>query len=104
MPLSGEFEGSAWTEIYGSYAQTIIDDGRRVLNVGITLKLNHAVAGAYANSQGINYVPNPVENGTGYTVTTGSLQYGYSKNFDAIDNSMSARPIGKLFYKTDTQG
>src|SRR5664279_2798684 len=54
LPLSGDFEGSAWTEIYGSYAQTIIDDGRRLLNVGITLKLNHAIAGGYANSQGVN--------------------------------------------------
>src|SRR6185312_1355614 len=40
LPLSGDFAGSVCTEIYGSYAQTIIDDGKRLLNVGITLKLN----------------------------------------------------------------
>ncbi len=104
LPLSGEFEGSAWTEIYGSYAQTIIDDGKRLLNVGITLKLNHAIAGGYANSHDVNYVPNSVENGTGYSVTTGSLQYGYSKNFDAIDNSMSAKDNRKAFLQNTYSG
>ena len=104
LPLSGEFVGSAWAEVYGSYAQTIIDDGRRLLNVGITLKLNHAVAGGYANSQGVNYVPNLLENGTGYSVTTGSLRYGYSKNFDAVNNSMSSKANRKAFLQKTYPG
>ncbi len=104
LPLSGDFEGSAWTEIYGSYAQTFIDDGKRLLNIGITLKLNRAIAGGYANVQGINYVPNAVENGKGYTVTTGSLQYAYSKNFDAVDNNMPAKANRRAFLQNTYSG
>ncbi len=104
LPLSGEFVGSAWAEVYASYAQTIIDDGRRLLNAGITLKVNKALAGGYINAQGVNYVSNTVENGTGYSVTNGSLRYGYSKNFDAIDNNMSPGNNRRAFLQNRYSG
>src|SRR5664279_1097329 len=56
LPLSGEFVGSTWAEFYGTYAQTIIDDGKSLLNAGVTLKLNRALAGGYASAQGVNYI------------------------------------------------
>ena len=80
LPLSGEFAGSAWSEVYGTYARTIIDDGKRSLNAGITLKLNKALAGGYANASELSY--SPVANGNGYLLNKGNLQYGYSSNFD----------------------
>ena len=103
VPLSGEFVGSSWAEVYGSYAQTIIDDGRRLLNAGITLKINSALAGGYASAQGINYVPVPPPNGKGYFLTNGILQYGYSSNFDKIDNNNTAAANRRAFLQNRYQ-
>jgi hypothetical protein len=97
VPISGEFVGSSWAEVYGSYAQTIIDDGRRLLNAGITLKINSALAGGYSSVQGINYVPAPRGNGNGYLLTNAILQYGYSSNFDNIDNNNTAAANRRAF-------
>ena len=57
VPLSGQSINSTWSELYASYAHTIIDDGKRVLNAGITLKFNRALAFGYANAQGLSYTP-----------------------------------------------
>ena len=97
LPLSGEFVGSAWAEAYGSYARTIIDDGKRVVNAGITLKLNSALAGGYANARRINYAPVSPVNGERYVLTDAALQYGYSSNFDTIDNNNGAAANRKAF-------
>src|SRR5665647_529196 len=97
LPLSGEFTGSTWAELYATYAQTIIDDGDRLLNAGLTLKVNSALAGGYARAQGISYAPAFAANGTGYLLTNGSLQYGYSSNFDNIDTNKTAAANRKLF-------
>ena len=104
LPLSGEFVGSTWAEFYGTYAQTIIDDGKRLLNAGLTLKLNRALAGGYANAQGTSYIPLPDANSTGYLLTNGNLQYGYSSNFDTIDSHKTATANRKAFLRNTYSG
>lgn len=104
LPLSGEFTGSTWAEVYGTYAQTIIDDGKSLVNAGVTLKLNRALAGGYASAQGVNYIPVPNANGGGYLVTTGSLQYGYSSNFDTIDSNKTSAANRKAFLQNANPG
>ena len=104
LPLSGEFVGSTWAEFYGTYAQTIIDDGKRLLNAGLTLKLNRALAGGYANAQGISYIPLPDANANGYLLTNGNLQYGYSSNFDTIDSNKTAAANRKTFLRNTYSG
>ncbi len=99
LPLSGEATGSAWAELYGTYAQTIMDDGDRLLNAGLTLKVNRGLAGGYGKAQGISYVPSFTSNGVDYLLTNGSLQYGYSSNFDNIDSNNSATANRKIFYQ-----
>ena len=96
VPLSGQFIGSTWAELYGTYAHTIIDDGLRILNAGITLKVNRALAYGYANTQQLSYT----STASGYLLTAGSLQYGYSSNFDDIDGNASAAANWKNFYRT----
>lgn len=97
LPLTMDAGASSWAELYGTYARTIMDDGNRSLNAGITLKLNRAIGGGYAHSLGISYSP---LNGNipGYALNTGTLQYGYSANFDNIsgNNSFSANRSGFL--------
>jgi hypothetical protein len=104
LPLSGEFAGSTWGELYGTYAQTIIDDGRKILNAGITIKLNRSLAGGYVNGQGVNYLSVPSANGINYSVTNGSLQYGYSSNFDKIDSDNSAAENRNAFLQNVNTG
>jgi hypothetical protein len=104
LPLSGELVGSAWEELYGTYAQTIIDDGKRLLNAGVTLKVNRALAGGYANAQGINYIPESAPDGSGYVLTNGSLQYGYSSNFDTIDSNNTAAANRRTFLQNGFSG
>lgn len=99
LPLSGESKASTWAELYASYARTIIDDGDRLITGGITLKVNRALAGGYGAASGLSYIPR--ESGQpGYILTEGSLQYGYSSNFDNIDSNKSTAANRKAFLQT----
>jgi hypothetical protein len=103
LPLTGEARGSAWAEIYATYAHTIIDDGKRILTAGLTLKVNRALAGGYANAAGLSYVP-VTGNDAGYLLTEGSVQYGYSSNFDKIDSNNTGAANRKSFYQHTMSG
>lgn len=98
-PLSGKAIGASWAEIYGSYAQTIKDDGNNVLNAGITFKVDRGLAGAYTTAQDINYLPNLSNNNVGYLLEEGSLQYAYSSNLDDVKNNEGLRKNIKNFMR-----
>jgi hypothetical protein len=66
LPLSGEFTGSSWGELYGSYAQTILDMGDKLLNAGITLKYTRGLGGGYGRMEDISYTTSNDENRLGY--------------------------------------
>lgn len=102
VPLSGASSVSAWAELYGTYAQTIFDDGYRLLNTGITLKINRALAGGYARAEDINYIPSFTGGNAGYELTRGSLQYGYSSNFDKLDSNNTSAINRKHFLQQQT--
>lgn len=91
-PLSANLTAASWAEIYGTYAQTIKNDGIHILNAGVTLKINRGLAGAYAKAQDINFIPDAANNNIGFLLTEGSLQYGYSSNLDNVNgkNNFSA--------------
>ncbi len=78
-PLRGEVRASSWAEIYGTYAQTIINTSKIRLNGGITAKVNTGLAGAFANAGGVG-----VGRGAGetYAFVDGNMQFGYSANLD----------------------
>jgi hypothetical protein len=103
-PLSAEAVSTTWTELYASYAQKVFDDGDRVLNAGVTLKYNHAIAGEYGKTGDINYVPNIIAGVPGYLATTGSLQYGYSNNFDRLDSNNTGQANKKAFLQNSKTG
>lgn len=100
VPLSAEVAGSAWAEVYGTYAQTLKDDGNYILNGGITLKLVRGLGGAYANLKDLDYavkVNNAAQRA--YLLANGLLQYGYSNNFDTINNNSNAASNRKAFLR-----
>jgi hypothetical protein len=100
IPLSAEVTASAWAEVYGTYAQTIKDDGNYILNAGITLKAVRGLGGGYVNLKDIGYdvkVNNTTQQA--YLLANGSLQYGYSINFDDVNNSGSGLSNRQAFLK-----
>ncbi|WP_394767894.1 hypothetical protein [Ferruginibacter sp.] len=103
LPLSGESRGSAWAELYATYAHIIIDDGKRILTAGLTLKVDRALAGGYINAGGLSYIP-ATGSEAGYLLTEGRLQYGYSSNFDEIDSNKTSSANRKSFYQHSMSG
>jgi hypothetical protein len=90
LPQSFGGAAAAWTEIYASYARTMVEDGHKIINAAVTLKYNRSVAGAYVVSKEVNYIPDTdVSNANGFLLTAGSLQYGYSSNIDLIKSGNS---------------
>jgi hypothetical protein len=89
QPLSARLAGSAWGELYASYARTILDQGDRILNAGLTLKFTRALGGGYGRLQDASYLRASLPAPARYLLTSGSLQYGYSANFDGLDSSKS---------------
>lgn len=103
-PLSADAVVSSWAELYATYAQTIYDEGGRLLNFGLTLKVNRSLAGGYGRGEGLSYSSVPTNTGVGYELNSGSLQYGYSYNFDKIDNNLSTGANLKQFVKSTNSG
>ena len=100
VPLSADAAASNWAEIYASYAQTIYSNANKILNAGITVNYNRAISGGYGVANNINYVPT-VTDKPGYLLTTGSLQYGYSANFDKLDSNKTGAANRKLFLQNN---
>ena len=100
LPMEGQSRGAAWAELYGTYAHTIIDDGYRLLDAGITIKVNRALAGEYANASDLSYEPTGVSGPQAYLLTKGSLQYAYSSNIDNLDSNNLPSANRKAFMKT----
>lgn len=90
QPMSFDGAGAAWSEVYATYAKNMVDDGYKIINAAVTIKLNRSIAGAYAIGEQIGYVP---ENSTGstnrYLLTSGTVQYGYSSNLDQVKSNNS---------------
>ena len=104
LPFNGQSVGSTWGEVYASYAHTIIDDGDKLLNAGITLKVTRALAGGYAKAQSVNYSASTDVNTPGYMLLNGNLVYGYSSNFDNIKSGNSFKANRNIFLQKTYSG
>ena len=100
IPLSAQAINSGWGEFYASYARTVYEDGNKVVNAGITLKVNRGLAGGYGKAQNLTYVRSNTGNEKPlYSLTGGTLEYGYSSNFDSIDSNKTASANSAVFLK-----
>jgi len=84
IPLSGEMTGMAWAEIFGTYAQTILDKEWAILNAGITVSVTRGLAGAYLRTGNIGFTATAT-NPAKYILNDATLEYGYSANIDDAD-------------------
>jgi hypothetical protein len=80
QPLSMNMVHSGWVELYGTYAQTLIDNSQYRLNAGITLKLSRGLSGAHARlSNGrFSRVAAPER----FRINNAETFYGYSATYD----------------------
>jgi len=103
LPLSFEGAGAAWSELYASYARTVVDDGYKIITAAVTFKYNRSVAGAYVVGNNINYIPDAdTANDNGFLLTAGSLQYGYSANLDQVNSANSLSQNRRALFQNNT--
>ncbi len=88
--LKGSLIGSSWIEIFGSYSRTIWDNSSTRLNAGISLKASRGISGAFMNASNIRFQRQSAGNQQYYLLRDGSLNYGYSSNYDRVNDSKSA--------------
>lgn len=88
---------SSWLELFGTYAQTILDDERMRLNAGVTVRVTRGISGGFA-SLGSGNVNRVVESGqTKYILKDAQARYGYSSNYDPWLNDQTAQKNIKDF-------
>lgn len=90
-PYGGKFIGSSWVEIFGTYARTVWDRPDSRLNAGLTLKASRGLTGGFANAENIRFQSHSDGNHQYFTLQNGSVNYGYSSNFDRIEDGKSSR-------------
>ena len=96
-PLEGKFIGSNWIEIFGTYARTVWDRPDSRLNAGFTIKASRGLSGAFASAENIRFQSHSQANNTYYTLTNGSVNYGYSSNFDQLDDKQNTHENARQF-------
>jgi uncharacterized protein DUF5723 len=96
-PMGGKFIGSSWVEIFGSYARTIWDRPDSRLNAGITLRASRGLSGAYANAENIRFQSHTQGNHQYFTLENGNVSYGYSSNYDRINDNKDTHQNARDF-------
>ncbi len=89
QPLGTDFVNSGWIELYGSYAQTILDNEYFRLNAGATIKLSRGISGAHAVLQNGKFESIPGGDPAQYNITGADARFGYSSNYDRWQNGNS---------------
>ncbi len=87
----GKFVGSSWMEIFATYSKTIWDRPDSRLNAGFTLKASRGLTGAFANAENIRFQSHSQGNYQYFTLESGGINYGYSANYDGIDDNKTNR-------------
>ena len=93
-----DIAASSWAELYATYGQTVFDNEYGRLNAGLTIKLNRGLSGAFANLANGNFIRNGSADPVEYRITTASLDFGYSSNYDHWDSSRHFKENSKEFF------
>ena len=100
--INGKLVSSSWMEGYISYARSISDNAFGRLNAGLTVKISRGLSGAYANISDVNFSRAIQNNNIVYTVNSANMSYGYSSNYDHIQNgASSSQNINNFYAYTD---
>ena len=91
--IGGKVTNNTWAEIYASYSQVLRKTNFDQLSAGITLKAVRGLSGIYLHVDQMNFkeITQPGSSPT-YVVTDPNGKYGYSSNYDKIqDNNSSSK-------------
>lgn len=89
--LGGKIVNSTWAELYASYSQIIRSTNTDQLSAGITLKALRGVSGIYLQVDRMRFTETtqPGSPPT-FVVTDPNGKYGYSSNYDKLQNNNSS--------------
>jgi len=82
---------SSWAELYASYGQTVFEDASYRLNAGVTLKINRGLSGAFAKLANGNFLRTGSSNPVIYEATAADIDFGYSSNYDLLNDNKTSR-------------
>ena len=100
---NAKLTSSSWVELFGTYSQTIIDNGLDRINAGVTMKLSRGISGGFARVQNVNITQTAhTGGGVDYQLVSGGAAYGYSSNYDPWINDSTQ--TFKNFLKTSQAG
>jgi hypothetical protein len=85
--INGKALSSSWLEGYISYARTLSDNEFGRLNAGVTVRVSRGISGGFANINTIAFSRTAAGNNTVYNVNAADVLYGYSSNYDRIQNT-----------------
>ncbi len=103
-PYDGKLSSSNLLEFYLSYGQTLIDRPAFRLNGGLTAKINRGLAGLRTDLRNISHTTQVEAEGKEYYLNGGDLIYGYSSNFDYLDDNKSGSANTVDFLKATRTG
>ncbi len=80
--------GHSWAEIGVTYARVLMNKEQHFLKGGLTLKYLQGLGTAYATGTAltVDFDANAIAAGNGRVETTGNVSYGYSENFNDLDD------------------
>ena len=96
--LRVKLASSAWMEVYGTYAFTLMDNEMGKLTGGATLKISRGMSGLYANADNVGVVKSTEGDRYIYKLANGNARYGYSANH----GDFSSFSAGDLFSNSQT--
>lgn len=97
--LEGKMLHAGWGEINLTYAGSIVETENSRLTVGATLQLSKSLSGAFSNISKLRFRENTNGIDTSYTIFSGVGEYGYSANYDVLQESRETRAAVKDFFK-----
>jgi hypothetical protein len=89
--MGGKVINNAWAELYASYSQIIRNTNLDQLSAGITLKAIRGVSGVYTQVDRMRFteITQPGSSPT-FVVTDPGGRYGYSSNYDKLQDKNSS--------------
>jgi hypothetical protein len=89
--LGGKLVNNTWIELFASYSQIIRNTNTDQLSAGITIKGIRAISGTYLQVDRVRFRQSTQPGSTStFVVTDPSIKYGYSSNYDRLDDNKSS--------------
>lgn len=97
--LESKMLHAGWGEINLTYAGSILETANSRLTAGATIQFSKSLSGAFGNMSKVRFRENINGIDTSYTAYSGVGEYGYSSNYDVLQESGITTNTLKDFFK-----